>query len=237
MKVNFKGSRSYAVNLFADFLLKQFPSDEKTIIEVGDCQNFLVIKGKTSHEEPLDLLKLKTDFMEQNFDHLPEKFGTHTIDLIDYSQKMESPKFLKQDFFCSENPLYTKYQIKRIKFGSGLSERTPMIECSEFPYGHSLSMGRTLFYYSLHLAYSVPSDFIYDHLNIVLCENHSEEFFNVFVDREQSEKLQSFFMDYFDFNYKNFEKKIEGHKFESELNDPLTLPSFITTKPENLIMI
>ena len=98
MKVNFKGSRSYAVNLFADFLLKQFPSDEKTIIEVGDCQNFLVIKGKTSHEEPLDLLKLKTDFMEQNFDHLPEKFGTHTIDLIDYSQKNGKSKIFKTRF-------------------------------------------------------------------------------------------------------------------------------------------
>jgi len=237
MKVKFKGTRAYAVNLFSDFLLQQFPTEEKTTIEVADCQNFLVIKGKTTSEEPLDLLKLKTDFVEQNHGVLPENFGTHTIDLIDYSQKMETPKFLSYDFFSSDNPLYTRHQIKRIKFGSELSERTQMIECSEFPFGHSLSMGRTLFYYSLHLANSVPSDFIFEHIKIIIAENHSEEFLNVFVDREQNEKLQSFFLDYFDFNYKNFEKKIKGHKFETELNDPLTLPSFITEKPDNLIMI
>jgi len=237
MKVKFKGTRTYAVNLFSDFLLEQFSSDDKTIIQIADCQNFLVIKGKTSSDETLDLLKLKSDFVEKYSDFLPENFATHTIDLIDYSQKLKEPQFLNFDFFLSENPIFTKHQIKRIKYGSEISNKTSMIETSEFPHGFSLSMGRTLFYYSQHLINSIPPDFLFEHIKILIPSNFSEENFEVSVENETNDKLKSFFLDYFDFNYKNFEKKIKGHLFSSELNDPLLLPKFITDKPSDTIIV
>ena len=52
-------SRLSLVNLFADFILNQIPSDEETIIQVVDCLNFYVIKGKTTHTEPLKYWKIK----------------------------------------------------------------------------------------------------------------------------------------------------------------------------------
>ena len=112
-----------------------------------------------------------------------------------------------------------------------------MIVISEFPHGYSLSMGRTIFYYSLHLVNSIPTNFPFEFIKLTIPRVFSEELFNVQVEREENEKLKSFFLDHFDFNYKNFEKKIKGHKFIFELNDPLSLPGFITEKPDDTILI
>jgi len=36
----------------ADFILNKIPKEEESIIQVIDCQNFYVIKGKTTHKKP-----------------------------------------------------------------------------------------------------------------------------------------------------------------------------------------
>lgn len=112
-----------------------------------------------------------------------------------------------------------------------------MIITSEFPHGFSLSMGRTLYYYSQHLVNSIPSDFIFEKLRIIIPSKFTETDFDVIVDEEPSDKIKSFLLDYFDFNYKNFEKKIKGHNFTDELNDPLTIPKFISDKPEDIVLL
>ena len=71
------------INLFADYVLKSIPVDENTIIQIADCDNFCVIKGKTSYNIPLDISKLSKEFCE--------KFSLkllNTIDLIEYDKKM-----------------------------------------------------------------------------------------------------------------------------------------------------
>ena len=72
-------SRLSLVNLFADFILNQIPSDEETIIQVVDCLNFYVIKGKTTHVEPLNIGKLKDEFnikFENLIDRTFENFAS-----------------------------------------------------------------------------------------------------------------------------------------------------------------
>lgn len=237
MKVKLKGTRNYAVNLFADFLLEQIPKDEKTIIQIADCKNFLVIKGKTTSDQTLDLLKLKNDFLEKYQSYLPEKFATHTIDLIDYSQKIEPDFIYSFDLYQTENPIFDKEQIKLIKFGSSTLQNKEMIITSEFPHGHSLSMGRTLFYYSIHLVRCIPSDYFFEKLKIKIPNSFSEENFDVFVENEIDEKLKSFFLDHFDFNYNIFRKKLNGHELHLDLVNPLTLPECVEKLPKDLTML
>ncbi len=57
-----ENSRVYTVNLFADFILSKIPHTEDTIISISDCKNFIVIKGKTSHREILDISSITTEF-------------------------------------------------------------------------------------------------------------------------------------------------------------------------------
>ena len=83
-------SRLSLVNLFADFILNQIPSDEETIIQVVDCLNFYVIKGKTTHVEPLNIGKLKDEFNIKFENLIGDTKITHTIDLIEYDSKMSS---------------------------------------------------------------------------------------------------------------------------------------------------
>ena len=51
-------SRVYIINLFSDFLLTKIPHSEESIFSVVDCNNFVIIKGKTTHKEILDIKKL-----------------------------------------------------------------------------------------------------------------------------------------------------------------------------------
>ena len=56
-------SRTAIVNLFADFILSKIPQNKHSIIQVADCINFFVIKGKTSYG---DLLNIFSHFIAMN---------------------------------------------------------------------------------------------------------------------------------------------------------------------------
>lgn len=236
MNIKLKGSRHYAVNLLADFLLEKIPRSENTIIQIADCQNFLIIKGKTSYEEPLDLLNLKTEFVEIYKNKIPENFGTHTIDLIEYSSKLESSELFTLELYQTENPIYDKEQIKKIESETEPENDDNLIVVSEFPHGYSLSMNRTLFYYSVFMTSSIPTDFFFGKLKISIPKVFEESNFDVEVSNESNEKLKSFFLDYFDFNYKIFEKKIQTHNFCDEFENQIKLPNFMKEKPKDLII-
>ena len=77
-------SRLSLVNLFADFILNQIPKEEETIIQVVDCINFYVIKGKTTYNDPLNIGKLKDDFIVKFESYMGDVKLTHTIDLIEF---------------------------------------------------------------------------------------------------------------------------------------------------------
>lgn len=234
MGLNYKNSRLFSINLFSDYILSQIPKKESFVIQIVDCQNFLVLKGKTSIEEPLDILKLKTDFFDEHKNVLIDKFGTHTIDLIDYGQKMEANEFEIFEFYNSENFVNSSEEVKKMKLGNEVKNRN-LVFVSKFPYGYSLSMGRTIYYYALLLMNSIPSSFQYEKIKLTIPKKFNEEQFHIDVDGEIDEKLKSFFLDHFDFNFKTFEKKISNHNFMNDLMNPFELPDFVMDKPKDMV--
>ena len=60
-----KNSKLSTVNLFADFILNKIPKEEESIIQVIDCINFMVIKGKTTYNAPLNILEIKNEFLKK----------------------------------------------------------------------------------------------------------------------------------------------------------------------------
>ena len=60
-KIN-KNSRRGIVNLFADFILSRIDKKENSIIQVTDCESFMVINGITTSDKVLDLEKIKSEF-------------------------------------------------------------------------------------------------------------------------------------------------------------------------------
>lgn len=234
MGLNYKNSKLFSINLFSDYILSQVPKKENFIIQIADCQNFLVLKGKTSIEEPLDILKLKTDFCEEYKNVLIDKFGTHTIDLIDYGQKIESNDFETFEFYNSENFTNTSDEVNKLKLGTEIKNRD-LVFVSQFPFGYSLTMGRTIYYYALLLMNSIPTSFHYEKIKMSIPKKFNEEQFHLVVDGEIDEKLKSFFLDHFDFNFKSFEKKILDYNFLNDLMKPFELPTFVTDIPKDMV--
>ena len=84
-KIN-KISRRGVVNLFADFILTRIDKKENSIIQVTDCESFMVIHGQTTSKEVLNLDKIKTDFIEW-FKDILDEVGIkqiNTLDIIRY---------------------------------------------------------------------------------------------------------------------------------------------------------
>ena len=81
-------SRRGIVNKFADFILCEIQKEKKykTIIEVSDFKNFLIVAGKTESKNVIDLTELKERFYEENKQTMVDLNyeRLNTIDLIKY---------------------------------------------------------------------------------------------------------------------------------------------------------
>ena len=62
MRLLNKNSKRFIVNLFSDFILSKIDKTEKTIIQVSDCNSFIVVAGKSTSKEILDLQLIKGEF-------------------------------------------------------------------------------------------------------------------------------------------------------------------------------
>ena len=103
-------SRVYIINLFSDFLLTKISHTEESIFSVVDCNNFVIIKGKTTHKEILDISSITKEFNEK---YEPSKPISHTIDLIEYDSKLPKVKNLEFILHKSENCSYHKNQVEK----------------------------------------------------------------------------------------------------------------------------
>jgi hypothetical protein len=59
MRLLNKNSKRFIINLFSDFILSKINRSEKSIIQVSDCNNFVVVIGKSTSKDILDLLAIK----------------------------------------------------------------------------------------------------------------------------------------------------------------------------------
>ncbi len=135
-----KNTRRYFVNLFADYILSKFNKSENTIIQVTDCENFVVVNGQTISSNVLNLNELKIEFIESNKELFKSlnKESLNIIDIIKYEQEITD---FPRAWITVNKSLYVK-------------ELDPISEInisSEFPYGHSLGCGRGILYYSHYI--------------------------------------------------------------------------------------
>lgn len=148
MNKNFPNKKNRICNLFADFLMLKIGKEFNSKIQVTDCVNFYVINGKTNSSNVLDFNQILEEFNEEFKDFLDDVKILRTIDLIEYSIELNPPTIMSHTFFNTENNMYSNKD-------NDTNQIEGFVASSEFPFGHSLNMGRNLFYNLKHIAYNV----------------------------------------------------------------------------------
>jgi hypothetical protein len=240
-------SRVYTINLFSDYLLTKIPHTEESIFSVADCKNFIIIKGKTSHKEILDISSITKEFNEK---YEPETPISHTIDLIEYDRKLSKVKNLEFILHKSENCSYHKTQIEQFllnessfDFNCYPSEVSDdkLIVTSEFPHGYSLNQGRLIYLYGKHIFYSIPTNYTDSSIIFNLSLNKNDDNDNIIsifnVDKKsEDETLKSAILDVFDFNMSWLSSEMKKVDWSIELTNPLEEYSFIKKKNKDFII-
>jgi hypothetical protein len=240
-------SRVYTINLFSDYLLSRIPNTEESIFSVADCKNFIIIKGKTSHKEILDISSITKEFNEK---YEPETPISHTIDLIEYDCKLSKVKNLEFILHKSENCSYHKTQIEKFSlnessfdfncYPSEVSD-DDLIVTSEFPHGYSLNQGRLIYLYGKHIFYSIPTNYRDSSIifNLSLEKNDdNDNIISIFdVDKNsEDETLKSAILDVFDFDMSWLSSEMKKVDWSVELTNPLEEYPFIKKKNKDFII-
>lgn len=220
-------SRTSLINLFSDYIINNIPSDEDSIIQIADCNNFCVVKGKTSYNVPLDISKLSKEFCEK-FSIKP----LNTIDLIEYDKKVTDKEIHTFTLFNNDNCSYPTNKESE--------EESNLIVISEFPHGYSLSQGRLLFYYTKHIVYNIPSNYPFSGLRFEIPTDKEklESDFKVFNlhTEEYDETLKSSILDVFDFDTSSISNEIKKVDYYVEVTNPLDEYSFLKEKVKDFII-
>lgn len=237
-------SKGFLINLLAEFILEKINKNENSIIKVIDCINFIIVKGKTTSTDILDLSKISEEF---NSKYSPEKKITHTIDLIEYNQELTSVDEINHTYFNSDNCSYHQNQINSYPLPSDFIytlreiKNDELVVCSQFPYGYSLGQGRLLYYYGKHIFYNIPPTYYVDCLTFKITKqkNENEDFdFHVYnVNGEEDDILTSAILDVFDFDMSSLENEIKKVDWSIELTDPLSEYDFIKKVKKDFVII
>lgn len=247
------GSRLSIVNLFADFILNKLPDNEETIIQVVDCINFYVVKGKTTHKEQLNSLETTTEFTDKFKDLLGDIKVTNVIYLIEYGSKISKKDDLIFTYHNTENCSYHPEQITAYELDntlsydyalhlSTISNEDYLVVCSEFPHGYSLYQGRLLYYYGKNIIYNIPPTYPFSTLTLNLSNKLDDEGFSIFsvfnhFFVEKDDVLSSAILDVFDFDFTSLESKLKKEDRYLEITDPLSDYEFLKRINNEFIII
>ncbi len=211
-KIN-KNSRRGVVNLFADFILTKIDKKENSIIQVTDCESFMVVHGLTTSKDVLDLEKIKSDFTEWFSDILSEVGieRLNTIDIIRYNQEINN---IEKGWINVNKDVF-------------VDEPEPIFELSvssEFPYGYSLNCGRLMTYYS---------HYIFNHMYSLMDVNNLDFFFTKEQDdnedfkikivsntKQNIKEIKSLILDVFNFDLEDFKTKIGNYDIMQDMLFP-----------------
>ena len=239
-------SKISITNLFSDFILSKIPMDEQSIIQVIDCLNFYVVKGYTTHNEPLNLSEIKDEFISKFEEQLKDTKLTHTIDLIEYDSKLPSQKSFTFAFHNTKNCSYNHTQIKSFEENNTLSYdyqyylkeiEGNSINCSEFPHGYSLGQGRLHYYYGKHIFYNIPPSYPVTSLILTLSNEENEDSILIKnISGKVDEVLTSAVLDVFDFDMSWLEQELKKVDWYIELTDPLLEYNFLKKKVDDFII-
>jgi len=226
-----KNTRRYFVNLFADDILSKFDKKDNTVIQVTDCETFVVVNGQTTSKEVLDLNELKTEFIELNkelFNSL-KKEDINIIDIIKYDQEITD--VLKTWITVNKSLYVTEYE--------------PILEInisSEFPYGHSLGCGRGIFYYSHYIFNQMYSLLSVDQLSFRYSSelNEDEDYkIKVVCDSQiPKQTIESLVLDCFDMDLSEFKERLSDYNFTNDITDQsLDKPYLIQDRLKDIVLL
>jgi len=226
-----KNTRRYFVNLFADYILSKFDKKDNTVIQVTDCETFVVVNGQTTSKEVLDLNELKTEFIELNkelFNSL-KKEDINIIDIIKYDQEITD--VLKTWITVNKSLYVTEYE--------------PILEInisSEFPYGHSLGCGRGIFYYSHYIFNQMYSLLSVDQLSFRYSSelNEGEDYkIKVVCDSQiPKQTIESLVLDCFDMDLSEFKERLSDYNFTNDITDQsLDKPYLIQDRLKDIVLL
>jgi len=268
--INLNSNRGI-VNLFADYILKQINKDNEfdTVIEVTDSGKFFVINGLTNRKELLDMNDIKIKFSTE-YSNLLNEFGytnINVIDLISYDVELEKKEEVWLKFYVSERILYPQdlidvvsKDLTNIKYHSvspelvvelDYSENTlqnefckfvPMTITSEFPYGHSLSMGRSILYYSEyicnHLESSLRTGDIVFKFSTKMNDNDDYDISITTDSMYKDSDITSVILDVFDFNLTKFTNEIKGYDVIKDITNPFdSKPWLVKDKSRDIFIV
>jgi hypothetical protein len=208
-----KNTRRYFVNLFADYILSKFKKSENTIIQVTDCENFVIVNGQTTSTNVLDLSIVKKEFCDTFTDLLKSlnMEDINILDIIKYDQVIDDlPKAwvsVNKSLYVEETESFTDISIT-----------------SEFPYGYSLGCGRGIFYYSHYIFNQMYSLLGVDHLmfryHSKLDENDDNRIKIISDSRLPKQKIKDLVLDVFDMDVKGFSECLETYNFIDDILKP-----------------
>lgn len=226
-----KNTRRYFVNLFADYILSKFDKSENTIIQVTDFENFVVVNGQTTSSNVLEMLELKSEFIESNkelFNSLDKK-DLNVIDIIKYDQEITD---LKRGWINVNKSLY-------------VNQHDPISEInisSEFPYGHSLGCGRGMFYYSHyifnHMYSLLDVDKLYFHYSSDLDENEDYKIKVVSESNYSKSQITNLVLDVFDMDLTEFKERLSNYNFTEDItNQSLDKPYLVQDRLIDVVLV
>jgi|688.fasta_scaffold00190_67 hypothetical protein len=231
MRLINKKTKRFIVNLFSDYILSKINKSEKSIIQVCDCINFVVVSGKSSSKDILDLQKIKEEFFKEYSSELEDANVDHMniIDLLSYGSDFD----VLEDVWIS---------LDKNVFTSKSEPVTNLFTVSEFPYGHSLNCGRSIVYYS---------NYMFNHMYNLLGVNNLEFYFTKKLNSDEDfdidiisnsnipkEKIKSLILDVFDFDLDKFNERINNYNlFEDLLTQNKEKPYLIQDMLEHVILI
>jgi hypothetical protein len=208
-----KNTRRYFVNLFADYLLSKFDKSENTIIQVTDCETFVVVNGQTTSDKEINLNDLKYDFMDEFSDLFKslEIKDINVIDIIRYEQNIDD---LSKAWVRVNKSIYVE-------------EEDPFVEISitsEFPYGYSLGCGRGIYYYSHYMFNQMYTLLGVDNLmfkyNSELDENEDHKIKIVSDSTLPKQTIKDLVLDVFDMNVKEFSDCLTNYNLIEDITKP-----------------
>lgn len=226
-----KNTRRYFVNLFADYILSKFEKSENTIIQITDCETFVVVNGQTTSSKELKLNDLKYEFIEE-FPELFESLGIKDINIIDIIRYEQSVEDFSKLWINVNKSVYVEGE-------------DPVVEISltsEFPYGYSLGCGRGIFYYAHYMfnqMYSLlgVTDLMFYYTN-QLDEDEDHKVKIVSDSKIDSNTIKNLVLDVFDMNVKEFNGCLSNYNFIEDITKPdEPKPYLVQDRLEDIILL
>jgi hypothetical protein len=211
MRLINKNSRRGIVNLFADFIVSKIDPKERSIIQITDCEVFMVVNGQTTSETELNIDELKNEFNETYKDILKSLGLEHfnVINIIKYGVDILPIETgwvdTNKKVFVEENKSFDEISIS-----------------SEFPYGYSLRTGRSMVYYSHYILNQISSTIGSDNMFIHFLPKVEDEMDIKVITNSMydSKTIKSLILDVFDFDLEDFSNRMESYDITQDILNP-----------------